>query len=229
MGELSVFAKWLRLKTRQKINAIINPDDPLKIITNRNPNYAAFDIGDWTYGFPTIRYFGHRGSVRIGKYCSIAVEVVILLDGDHHADWITTYPFHQVFPEASTIDGYPPPKGGVVIGNDVWIGYGVRILDGVTIGDGAVIAACSVVTRDVPPYAVVGGVPARIIRMRFDPVTVQRLLSLAWWDWPRQEVVQALPQLMSGDVDGLIARHESLRWEEQNSGELATAAGSGNR
>ena len=94
-------------------------------------------------------------------------------------------------------------KGDITLGNDVWIGYEAVILAGVTIGDGAIIGARAVVTRDVPPYAIVGGVPARLIRRRFDEATIESLLALQWWDWEPERIRRALPVLQAGDIAAL--------------------------
>ena len=113
----------------------------------------------------------------------IREDVVFILGGEHRADWITTYPFNALFSEGAHITGHPSSKGDIVIGNDVWIGYQSCILSGVTIGNGAIIGAKSVVTKDVPPYAIVAGNPAKFIRYRFPQETIDKLENLAWWDW----------------------------------------------
>ena len=126
------------------------------------------EVGKWTYGKPTL-HFPEIGSIKIGNYCSIAPGVEIIIRGDHNIDWVTTFPFMSFtdkgWPQARDFPGHPKSKGGVTIGNDVWIGLGALILSGVTIGDGAVIGAHAVVTKSVPPYAVVAGNPARILRI----------------------------------------------------------------
>ena len=94
-------------------------------------------------------------------------------------------------------------KGDIVVGNDVWIGYEAVILAGVTIGDGAVVGARAVVTRDVPPYTIVGGVPAKPIRRRFDGGVIERLSALRWWDWPVERIAANLEAIQSGDIDAL--------------------------
>jgi len=164
-----------------------------------------------SYGPPKV--FG-GGQVTIGKFCSIADNVQIVTIG-HHPEWVTTYPFsdprlsRDAWPEAAGIAGQPLCKGPVVIGNDVWIGHGAIILAGVTIGDGAVIAAGAVVPRDVPPYAIVAGNPARIVRYRFGHHTVELLLEIAWWNWPEDKIRTALPLMCSGAVDEFIRRYHS--------------------
>ena len=148
--------------------------------------------------------FNHDRLV-IGKYCSIAAEVRFIMNGGNHpTDWLTTYPFpifgggwESAMPEAW------PARGDTIVGNDVWIGYGATIMPGIHIGDGAIIATASVVTKDVPPYAIVGGNPASPLRPRFDETTIARLLALRWWDWDPERVSKNVRALCGGDIDAL--------------------------
>lgn len=121
--------------------------------------------------------------IKIGSYCSIGTGVSFNLFGNawHRHDWISTFPFRLNFPDCKFNDGYID-NGGITVGNDVWIGSEAMIFDGVTIGDGAVIAARSVVNKDVPPYAIVAGVPAEIIKYRFSDEEIALLLDTKWWD-----------------------------------------------
>src|SRR5262249_24425052 len=164
-------------------------------------------IGAWTYGEPEVVYWDTGAKVRVGRFCSIAPSVVILLGGEHHAEWVASYPFSLLFPEAASLPGYPFTKGDVTIGSDVWIGRDAMILSGVTIGDGAVVGAASVVARDVAAYSIVAGDPARHLRFRFPPATVEALLRIAWWNWPFEEIRKAWPLLQSADVDAFVARY----------------------
>lgn len=149
----------------------------------------------------------NRDRLVIGKFCSIACGARFLLNSANHTlDSLSTYTF-PLFPEEWDL-GLPPAaswdnKGDIVIGNDVWIGYEAVILAGVTIGDGAVIGARAVVTSDVPPYTIVGGVPARPIRPRFPQAEIDALLSLKWWDWPVEKIAAAAPLIQSGDLEAL--------------------------
>jgi virginiamycin A acetyltransferase len=141
----------------------------------------------------------------IGKFCSIAAETTFIMNGGNHmTTWLTTYPF-PIFGHgwAGTEPPRWPQRGDTRVGNDVWIGYRATIMPGISVGDGAVIATAAVVTRDVPPYAVVGGNPATTIRSRFDPATVDRLLAVAWWDWEIEKVTRHVGAICSGDVGAL--------------------------
>jgi len=177
--------------------------------TSLNPVYDKHRFGRWTYGSPDIPYGDEGSTLTVGKFCSFADEVRILTGHEHRIDWVSTYPFAVAFPDAKNLPFPARTKGNVVIGHDVWIGTGALILSGVTIGNGAVIGARSVVTHDVPPYAVVGGVPARVIKFRFDAPTIEALQRVAWWDWPEQKIQEALPLLMSDDVRGFLAKYGS--------------------
>jgi acetyltransferase-like isoleucine patch superfamily enzyme len=172
-----------------------------------------FSIGAHSYGRPKVRFPGSGCKLTIGSYCSIADRVEILLGGNHRTDWVTTYPF-AAFPEVwrgEARDDFHSGRGGVTIGSDVWIGSGAMILSGVTIGHGAVLAARAVITRDVPPYAIVGGNPAKLIRYRFDEAKITRLLECAWWELPEAAIVSLVPLLQNENIDGLIEAVTALR------------------
>ena len=145
----------------------------------------------------------------IGKFCSIACGAKFLFNSANHTlKSLSNYTFPLFFEEweldkknvASAWDN----KGDIIIGNDVWIGYEAVIMAGVHIGDGAVIAARAVVTKDVPPYTIVGGTPARKIRMRFEEETIAKLQQIQWWNWPVEKIRRSLPYIMEGTVDRLI-------------------------
>lgn len=144
----------------------------------------------------------------IGKFCSIACGAKFLFNSANHAmDSLSTYPFPIFYEEwgldRADVAGAWDNKGDIVVGNDVWIGYEAVILAGVTIGDGAIIGARAVVTRDVPPYMIVGGVPARPIRSRFPKAAAAALLKLGWWDWPRERIARNIGAIRSGRIDEL--------------------------
>lgn len=143
--------------------------------------------------------------LQIGRYCSIAAEVRFIMNGGNHpTTWLTTYPF-PIFGQGWESATPPtwPNRGDTVIGNDVWIGYAAVIMPGIHVGDGAIIGTASVVTKDVPPYAIIGGNPATILRYRFDEAIIARLLAVRWWDWDLARVTKHVGALCSGDVTAL--------------------------
>jgi acetyltransferase-like isoleucine patch superfamily enzyme len=148
-------------------------------------------------------------TVTIGKYSSINSQVEILLSGNHHTEWVTTYPIRMMYelPGAGE-DGHPVRKGPVVIGNDVWIGFRVIILSGITIGDGAVVGAGALVTKDVAPYSIVGGNPVTLLKHRFDSAVSDALLRIAWWDWPHEKVLAHVSQLCDPNVVAFVNYHD---------------------
>ncbi len=166
--------------------------------------YPQYEIGRKSYGDFQVLNWGEGATLRIGAFCSIASGVQIFLGGDHRTDWVTTYPFNILWEAGKGIKGHPKTKGDVIIGNDVWIGVEAVILSGVRIGDGAVIGARAVVTKDVPPYAIVAGNPSVVVRKRFGEEIIQRLLSVKWWEWEEMRIEKALPMLLSTDVSGFL-------------------------
>jgi virginiamycin A acetyltransferase len=174
--------------------------------------HPAVEVGDFTYyDHPTraehfaedavLYAFGPERLI-IGRFCALAAGVRFLLPGANHADrGPSTFPF-GIFgpPWDSTMDLVlsAPSRGDTVVGNDVWLGYDALVLPGVRIGHGAVVAAASVVASDVPPYAVVGGNPARVVRRRFEEEDVERLLRAAWWDWPAASITTHARTIMAG-------------------------------
>jgi acetyltransferase-like isoleucine patch superfamily enzyme len=163
---------------------------------------SPISVGRYTYGLEklTIHQWGEGAALQIGSFCSIASSVTIYLGGNHRVDWISTFPFGHVFAEelgVPAVEGHPSTNGDVVIGNDVWIGKGSTIMSGVTIGNGAVISANSHVIKDVAPYEIVGGNPAKTLKRRFDAEVVDLLEQLAWWDRPLPHIKQLFPLLVS--------------------------------
>jgi virginiamycin A acetyltransferase len=186
------------------------------IITRKN-----IEVGDYTYyddlddplGFENnvLYHFDMLGDkLIIGKFCAIASGVKFIMNGaNHQIEPISTFPFAifengwENINEGVDLSKKYPHKGHTVIENDVWLGFESLIMPGVKIGNGAVIATKSVVTKDVPDYAIVGGNPARVIRKRFDDATIARLLKIAWWDWPADQITEHLKLINSVDIDAL--------------------------
>ena len=162
-----------------------------------------FERNNVLYHYPV-----NGDKLRIGKFCSIACGAKFLFNSANHTlRSLSTYPF-PIFYEEWGLEGKDirqawDNKGDIVIGNDVWIGYQAVILAGVTVGDGAIIGSRAVVTRDVPPYTIVGGVPAKPIRKRFDEETIARLRALRWWDWDQETIRRAISAIQAGRLSEL--------------------------
>lgn len=184
--------------------------------TVTNPNII---IGDYTYyddpensedfernvlyHFPFI---GDR--LVIGKFCALARGVKFIMNGaNHKLNGFSTYPF-QIFgngwEKVTPQQGALPYKGDTVMGNDVWMGYEATVMPGVQVGDGAIIAAQSVVVSHVPPYTVVGGNPAQRIRQRFEDEVIQSLRAIAWWDWSIEKITRNLEKIVAADIEALL-------------------------
>lgn len=167
-----------------------------------------FEKNNVLYHYPI-----HRERLIIGKFCSIACGTKFLFNcANHTLKSLSTYTFPLFYEEweleKSNITTAWDNKGNIVIGNDVWIGYEAVIMAGVHIGDGAIIAARAVVTKDVPPYTIVGGTPAKEIRKRFDAEVIQQLLILKWWNWSTDKIRQCLPYIAEGKMDELLTRNK---------------------
>lgn len=179
-------------------------------------NHPNIQIGDYTYfndfKLPVddvrqlLMPYMHLGAPEklvIGKFVQIAHGVqFITSSANHQMDGFSTYPF-AVFgePWSSGYEARWPNKGDTIVGNDVWIGHESLIMPAVTIGDGAIIASRSVVTKDIPPYSIVAGNPAKVIRKRFDEETILTLLEIKWWDWPIDKINQNIATIVDGDLD----------------------------
>lgn len=171
-------------------------------------NPLLFEKNNVLYHYPIL-----REKLIIGKFCSIACGTKFLFNcANHSLKSLSTYTFPLFYEEweleKSNITTAWDNKGDIVIGNDVWIGYEAVIMAGVHIGDGAIIAARAVVTKDVPPYTIVGGTPAKEIRKRFDAEVIQQLLMLKWWDWSADNIRQCLPYIMEGKINELLTRNK---------------------
>jgi acetyltransferase-like isoleucine patch superfamily enzyme len=167
-------------------------------------------IGRFSYGTPeVIAYEGDDARVHVGSFVSIAEGVTFTVGGNHRLDWVTTFPFRaRLRLERAFEDGHPASKGDILVGNDVWIGRGASILSGVTIGNGAVVAALAVVTKSVPPYAVVAGNPAREVKRRFSVDQIEALQRIAWWDWPIEDILARVSDLNGDSVAAFIDRYD---------------------
>ncbi len=162
-----------------------------------------FEKNNVLYHYPI-----NSDKLKIGKFCSIACGSKFLFTSANHTlGSLSTYTFPIFFDEwgldAKNIRSAWDNKGDIVIGNDVWIGYEAVILSGVTIGDGAIIGTRAVVTKDVPPYTIVGGIPAKPIRRRFDDKTIAELLRLRWWDWDKEKISRNISAIQSGNIAAL--------------------------
>lgn len=165
-----------------------------------------YEVGRYSYGVPKIRDYGEFGALKIGAFCSFAPDVFILIGGNHRINWVSTYPFTAAdkkwdyYPNKSFSFG----KGDIIIGNDVWMGTNATILSGITIGDGAVIGAFAVVTKNVPPYAVAVGNPAEVKKYRFSEDIIKELLEIKWWDWDDEKIKKYLPLICSDKIEEFI-------------------------
>lgn len=178
--------------------------------TNKKKHLAKFSIGDWTYGSPLVRDWGQNTTLTIGKYCSIADGVTILLGGEHKANWATTYPFAELLHPHPSTPTIGVSKGDVTIGHDVWIGINVIILSGVNIGSGAVIGAGSVIAKSVKPYSIVCGNPARHIRYRIEERFIPQMMEIGWWNWSDEKVLDATSLLLCDRIEEFIQKYKAM-------------------
>lgn len=163
-----------------------------------------YEFGVGSYGLPKVHDWNEGATLKIGNFCSIAAGVQVFLGGNHRHDWITTFPLPAFLESGPAVTDYGVSKGDVIIGSDVWLGANSAILSGVTIGHGAVVGAYAVVTRDVEPFSIVAGNPAKHVKWRFDEATREHLLNIGWWNWAMEEVEGQVLRLCSSNVDGLI-------------------------
>lgn len=165
-------------------------------------------IKEWgvgTYGLPFIISYDKKSTVSVGSYVSIASNVSFLLGANHKVGLITSFPVDRINPAKTSTDSND--RGDLLIGNDVWIGYGVTIIGGITIGDGAIIGAGALVVKDVPAYAVVGGVPARVLKYRYSESERIELSNIAWWNWDLQSIRDRESDLYSSDISSFIQKY----------------------
>ena len=164
-------------------------------------------VGKHTYGAPIVHWENENAKVVVGNFCSIAGNVNVYLGGNHRPDRVTTYPFGHRDKDTFTMfsgQGHPATNGDVLIGNDVWIGGNVTIMSGVTIGDGAVLANNSHVVKNVEPYSLVGGNPAKLIKYRFTQEQIKALLEIKWWYWEDDKINKFTPLLCNNNIDDFI-------------------------
>ena len=177
-------------------------------------DYSYYDDPDGAERFEernVLHHFDFYGDrLIIGKFVAIASGTRFIMNGANHAmGGFSTYPFN-IF-QNGWEEGFDPEswtsqsRGDTVVGNDVWIGMDSLIMPGVTIGDGAIVASNSTVVSDIPPYAIAGGNPAKVIRMRFDDATIKKLLTIAWWHWPAERITASLDAIRGGDLAALEA------------------------
>ncbi len=182
---------------------------PATIQYNKLIKKGLLEVGRYTYGVPEIDvYINSERKVTIGSFCSISKNVRFITGGIHPADWVSTFPIRDFVGVDIPYDGMPTSNGEIVIGHDVWIGTGVTILSGVTIGTGSIIAAGAIVTRDIQPYSIVAGVPAKVIRMRFAPKQIEHLLAIKWWEWKEEEIKKCIHYLSSNKIEEFIEKYK---------------------
>jgi acetyltransferase-like isoleucine patch superfamily enzyme len=173
-------------------------------------------IGAYSYGFEDtgVLSWNENIEISIGRFCSVASGLKLYCGGNHRVDWISTFPFghiHSKFIKVPPVNGTPSTNGNITIGNDVWIGRDVTILSGITIGDGAIIASNAHVVKDVEPYSIVGGNPARVIKMRFEPEQIKFLLQLKWWNFPTEQIEKMVPYLCSQHNSSIDLNLEKIK------------------
>lgn len=195
--------------TRRLLSLTLTPAALRRLTQRRLLASGRLSIGAHSYGIPDFETFDHDETrVMIGSFTSIAGGVRFILGGNHPVDRVTTFPLRiKLGLPGAGEDGYPYSSGDIEVGSDVWIATGVTVLSGVHIGHGAVVAAGSLVSRDVPPFSIVAGSPAKPIRQRFTDNVIATLLEIAWWDWPLEKVVEATPLLSANDVTAFLERY----------------------
>ena len=207
MNDLKIFPRTGDKETVYLKPTIKNPNIIVGEYTMYNDfvnDPAKFEDNNVLYHYPI-----NHDKLIIGKYCSIACGAKFMFtSGNHRKSSLSTYPFPLFFEEweldrCNVTDAWDN-EGDIIIGNDVWIGFEAVIMQGVHIGDGAIIAARAVVTRDVPPYTIVGGVPAREIKKRFPAEVIRKLVEIQWWNWDDNTVKKNLPHIINGNIGRLV-------------------------
>ncbi len=213
-GKESIILFWLWLgyhkyhdictatQLNKKKRAWRNRNEHNNTVLVRNCNIDRISVGNYTYGPLAVHIYGNEGRLKIGNFCSIAANVDFFIQGNHNSNTISTFPFKVMVLNQSVREGIG--KGDIIIDDDVWIGYGAKILDGVNVGQGAIIGVNSVVTKDVPPYAIVAGAPARVIRYRFSPDIIKRALNIDYSKWTESFVREHVNEIYNEDVCVLL-------------------------
>lgn len=199
-------------KKLYKKNKLSKFERQTKRFKERYPHYT---IGNGSYGVPEVHDWNEHSTLKIGAFCSISAYVQIFLGGEHRIDWVTTSPLNVMF-KNKKISNHARSKGDVIIGNDVWICANAVILSGVTIGDGAIIGNSAIVTRDIEPYSIVAGNPAKHIKYRFTPYIIDELLKIQWWNWSEQIIRDNMHILLNTDIDSFILQAKSINKDLEN-------------
>lgn len=172
---------------------------------------TVFVDGVETHGVPIIHQYDNNCRLHVGRYCSIAANCQIILGGNHHTKWISTYGFYQEPDKFSAFSDLSEDNsvyhGNITIGNDVWIGRNVLILPGCNIGNGAIIGAGAVVAGNIPPYSIAIGNPCKVVRSRFTERQIKQLEDIAWWNWPYEKINENLHLICSEDIESFIKAH----------------------
>jgi acetyltransferase-like isoleucine patch superfamily enzyme len=205
-----------RIDSVQRLRRSLNNAESSVALQERAQQHIAdgtLVMGNMSYYAPNVvKYTGDTGRVIIGNFASVAPDADFYVGGLHRTEWVSQYGLRAMLalPGAHE-DGFTHGRGDIVVGSDTWVTNGVTVMSGVTIGDGAVVGTKAVVAKDVRPYAVVVGNPAREIRRRFSDEQVDALLRIRWWDWPTEKVKEHVELLTSPDIDAFIARFDPSR------------------
>jgi len=206
ISEEKIYPRTGDMQTIYLKSVITNPNIKIGEYTMYNDFVDSplnFEKNNVLYHYPI-----NHDNLIIGKFCSIACGVkFIFTSANHSLKSLSTYPFPLFYEEYGILQKNVTQawdnKGDIIIGNDVWIGYEAVIMSGVHIGNGAIIGTRAVVTKDVEPYTIVGGIPARQIRKRFNDETIEKLQSICWWDWDKEKLNEKLSDILSGNIDML--------------------------
>ena len=205
-----------RVDSVQRLRRSLNNAESSVALQERAQQHLAdgtLVMGNMSYYAPTVvKYTGDTGRVIIGNFASVAPDADFYVGGLHRTEWVSQYGLRAMLALPGVHeDGFTHGRGDIVVGSDTWVTNGVTVMSGVTIGDGAVVGTKAVVAKDVRPYAVVVGNPAREIRRRFSDEQVDALLRIRWWDWPTEKVKEHIELLTSPDIDAFIAHFDPSR------------------